>query len=170
MREDDGVIALRRQMTQPHDGGALGRQAVEAAARLEQREADTVGLGFKCLVLVVAPFEALIRQRQEFEIGGPEILTLEQIEKRTMQALGARRILVPFPKSLLKTAVGLMEKTLPNPPVTQSLLELLQVDNVTSNNAINRFVENPKAFTPEAVKGYMQEFKVRDTFSQYLGR
>lgn len=108
--------------------------------------------------------------RQEFEIGGPEILTLEQIEKRTMQALGARRILVPFPKSLLKTAVGLMEKTLPNPPVTQSLLELLQVDNVTSNNAIYRFVENPKAFTPEAVEGYMQEFKVRDTFSQFLGR
>lgn len=119
---------------------------------------------------ILGSLEDVSTYRQEYEIGGPEILTLEQIEKRTLEALGARRLLVPFPKSLLTGAVGLMEKALPNPPVTQSLLELLQVDNVTSENAINRFVTNPKAFTPEAIKDYMQEFKVRDTLSQYLGR
>ncbi len=119
---------------------------------------------------ILGSLEDVSTYRQEYEIGGPEILTLEQIEKRTLEALGARRLLVPFPKSLLTGAVGLMEKALPNPPVTQSLLELLQVDNVTSENAINRFVKNPKAFTPEAIKDYMQEFKVRDTLSQYLGR
>jgi uncharacterized protein YbjT (DUF2867 family) len=108
--------------------------------------------------------------RQQYEIGGPEILTLEEIERRTLEAMGTRRIMVPFPKPLLKTAVGLIEKVLPNPPVTQSLLELLQVDNVTSENTVYQFVENPKAFTPDAIKGYMQEFKARDTLSQYLGR
>lgn len=107
---------------------------------------------------------------KEFEIGGPEILTLEEIERRIMEAIGARRFMIPFPKSLLKTTVGLMEKALPNPPVTKSLLELLQVDNVTSDNAIYLFVEEPKAFTAEAIKGYMQEFKVRETLSRYLGR
>ncbi len=107
---------------------------------------------------------------REFEIGGPEVLTLEQIERRTLEAIGSRRIMVPFPKSVLSTAVGLMEKMLPNPPVTQSLLELLQVDNVTTKNAIYQFVEEPRAFTPEAIRGYMQDFKVRQTLAQFMGR
>lgn len=108
--------------------------------------------------------------KREYEIGGPEVLTLEQIERRILEAVGSRRIMVPFPKSVLKTAVGLMERTLPNPPVTQSLLELLQVDNVTTNNVIYQFVEAPKAFKPEAISGYMKGFRIRQTLSQFLGR
>ena len=56
-------------MAEPHDSGTLARQAVDPGARLEQSEADLVGYGLKCLILVVAPFEALLRQRQEFEFG-----------------------------------------------------------------------------------------------------
>ena len=108
--------------------------------------------------------------RKEYEIGGPEVLTLEQIEKRTLEAVGSRRIMVPFPKRVLRSAVGLMEKTLTNPPVTQSLLELLQVDNVTTDNAIYQFVENPRAFTPDAIRDYMQQFRARDTLAEFFGR
>jgi hypothetical protein len=108
--------------------------------------------------------------KKEYEIGGPEVLTLEEIERRILKALRTRRIMVPFPKPILKTAVGLMESVLPNPPVTHNLLELLQVENVTRNNAINLFVENPRPFTSEAISAYMQKFSVSQTLAQYLGR
>lgn len=120
-----------------------------------------------CIVSCIEDGESL---HKEYEIGGPEVLTLEEIERRTLEALGARRTLVPFPKPLLKTAVSLMEALLPAPPVTRSLLELLEVDNVTSRNEIARYVKAPRPFTPENTAGYMRQFKVSETLAQYLNR
>lgn len=108
--------------------------------------------------------------QQEFELGGPEILTLEEIERRTLTAVGARRWMIPFPMPLLGVIVTLMELLLPAPPVTRSLLELLAVSNVTSNNAIARFVDQPRAFTPENVRDYMRSFKVSQTLKQFFSR
>jgi NADH dehydrogenase len=107
---------------------------------------------------------------QEFELGGPEILTLEQIERRTLEAVGSRRWMIPFPMFILSIAVTLMEKLLPNPPVTRSLLELLAVSNVTSNNALDQFVQSPRPFKPEYTREYMQAFRVNDTLRQFFSR
>jgi NADH dehydrogenase len=107
---------------------------------------------------------------QEYELGGPEVLTLEEIERRTLQAIGARRKMIRFPMPLLRVIVTLMEKLLPNPPVTRSLLELLAVKNVTEENAIGRFVPDPRPFSPENIAPYMREFRVGQTIAQYLGR
>jgi uncharacterized protein YbjT (DUF2867 family) len=107
---------------------------------------------------------------QEYELGGPEVLTLEQIERRTLKAIGARRWMIPFPLPLLRLIVALMEALLPAPPVTRSLLELLAVSNVTTKNEINRFVSAPRPFTPENTQEYMRTFKVSDTLKQFFGR
>jgi uncharacterized protein YbjT (DUF2867 family) len=107
---------------------------------------------------------------QEYELGGPEILTLEEIERRTLRAIRAQRLMVRFPMPVLRLVVALLEKLLPNPPVTRSLLELLAVSNVTQNNAISRFVEYPLPFTVENIEHYMREFRVRDTLKQFMGK
>ena len=107
---------------------------------------------------------------QEYELGGPEVLTLEEIERRTLKAVGARRLMVRFPMPLLRMVVALMEKLLPAPPVTRSLLELLAVSNVTTANAIHQFVAQPRPFTPENVAPYMRQFTIRQTLAQFLGR
>jgi uncharacterized protein YbjT (DUF2867 family) len=107
---------------------------------------------------------------QEYELGGPEVLTLEQIERRTLKAIGARRWMIPFPMPLLRLIVTLMELLLPVPPVTLSLLELLSVRNVPSKNVLERYVNQPKAFTPENTRGYMQEFTVTETLKQFFAR
>ncbi len=86
---------------------------------------------------------------KEYELGGPEVLTLEEIERRTLKALGARRLMVRFPMPLLRIVVSLMEALLPAPPVTRSLLELLAVSNVPTTNAILQFVSDPRPFRPE---------------------
>lgn len=106
----------------------------------------------------------------EYELGGPELLTLEEIEQRALEAIGAHRIMVPLPRALLIPIVVLMEKALPNPPVTRSLLELLAVDNVTQNNKIGYFVSVPKPFSAENAAPYMREFKATETLRMFLGK
>lgn len=107
---------------------------------------------------------------QEFELGGPEVLTIAEIERRTLQGLGARRLMIPTPIPLLRIAVTLMSVALPAPPVTPSLLDLLSVDNTAKHNALNRFVAEPRRFTPENVAPYMRQFKVGGTLRQFFGR
>jgi NADH dehydrogenase len=107
---------------------------------------------------------------KEYELGGPEVLTLEQIERRTLRAVGARRTFVWFPLPLLRLVVALMERALPSPPVTRSLLELLAIPNVTSNNALARFVPEPRRFIPENTAAYMRLFRPSATLAAYLRR
>ncbi|NIM94975.1 MAG: NAD(P)H-binding protein [Anaerolineales bacterium] len=108
--------------------------------------------------------------REEYEVGGPEILTLEEIERRTLVAVGARRFFLRFPMPLLRILVSLMQVFLPAPPVTRSLLELLAVSNVTQENTLGKFVAEPRPFTPENVESYMKEFRARETLAQFMGR
>lgn len=108
--------------------------------------------------------------RREFELGGPEILTLEEIERRTLAAVNAKRLFIPFPLPLLQIIVRMMEAILPSPPVTRSLLELLSVSNVTTQNALSEFVSDPRPFTPENIAPYMKKFRIKNTLSQYFGK
>lgn len=107
---------------------------------------------------------------QEFELGGPEVLTIAEIERRTFAAIGARRLMILVPIPLLRIPVMLMSLVFPAPPVTTSLLDLLNVDNTVKNNAIHRFVAQPKPFTPENAAPYMRRFTVGDTLRQFFGQ
>ncbi len=107
---------------------------------------------------------------EEFELGGPQVITLEEIERRVMKAIDAKRIMVRFPMPVLRFAVKVMEATLPNPPVTSSLLELLQVENVTSVNSLPRFVDSPRRFDPDYLATYMNDFTVARTLRSFMGR
>lgn len=108
--------------------------------------------------------------QQEFELGGPEVLTLEEIERRTLRAIHARRIMVRFPMPLLRLIVAVMEIGMPSPPVTRSLLELLHVSNVPTDNALGRFVDSPRAFTAENIGPYMRTFRVGQTLRGFFRR
>ena len=109
-------------------------------------------------------------RHQEYELGGPEILTLEEIERRTLRALGKKRKLIHMPMGLIRLAVTGMETLLPSPPVTRSLLELLAVPNVTTNNQLRRFVDQPRPFTVENIAPYMRQFEARQTVAQFFNR
>jgi uncharacterized protein YbjT (DUF2867 family) len=118
---------------------------------------------------VVASLDDASTIRQEFELAGEEVLTIAEIERRTFAALGARRLMIPVPISLLRLPVAVMS-LLPAPPVTSSLLDLLKVDNTSRHNAIHRFVPTPRRFTAEHVAPYMKRFTVSDTLRGFFGR
>lgn len=89
---------------------------------------------------------------KEFELGGPEVLTLEEIEKRIFKAMGTSRALFPAPAGLLKLPVIIMQSTLPGAPVNTTLLELLKVPNVVKENAlVTYFKMTPKPFSGDNI-------------------
>ena len=107
---------------------------------------------------------------QAFDLGGPEVLTILDIERRTLKALGAGRVMIPFPIPLLRIPVMLMGLVFPAPPVTTSLLDLLNVDNTVKDNALGRFVAQPRPFTAENAAPYMRRFTLGNTLRQFFGQ
>lgn len=107
---------------------------------------------------------------QEYEVGGPEVLTYEEIVRRVLKALGTSRVLVKVPVPLLRPVVAIMQAVLPVPPATTTLLDLLALANVVANNAlVSKFNITPKAFTPENLS-YMKSFTVMTSVGKFLGR
>lgn len=107
--------------------------------------------------------------QQELGLGGPEVLTYEEIVRRVLAALGTRRLTIKIPVPLLRPVVKLMQITLPNPPVTTSLLDLLKVDNTITHNAlVDIFGISPRPFTPENLD-YMRQFSAIGSIKRFLG-
>ena len=89
---------------------------------------------------------------KEYTLGGPDVLTLETIERRILEAMKARRWLFPAPAWLLKVPVTLMEWLLPGTPVNRTLLELLKVPNVVPDNGLTTYFNvTPKPFSGENI-------------------
>jgi uncharacterized protein YbjT (DUF2867 family) len=76
-------------------------------------------------------------RNRSYDVGGPEHLTLEDIFNIIKDALGVRRRNVHIPLTLMLMASYAMA-VLPNPPVTPGEVALLQRDNITSLDAVQR--------------------------------
>ncbi len=106
---------------------------------------------------------------KRLQICGPEVLTLEQIIDAIIAEMRLSRVKLKMPVPLLKIAVGIMDKTLPKPPVTPSLLAQLGVDNVASDNATQRvFGVNPQRLRDGI--GFVREMTLGRLISVSLGK
>ncbi len=77
------------------------------------------------------------------EIGGPDVLTLDQIVEEIARALGRRRSFVHVPIPFVRPAARLFEIFLPSPPVTVDQLTMLGEDNICAENAAPSLVGTP---------------------------
>jgi uncharacterized protein YbjT (DUF2867 family) len=94
---------------------------------------------------------------QSYDLGGPEHLTYEAMVKQILFALHRSRILLHVPVSLMRPVVKGMEIVLPKPPATTSLLDLLNVDNTTALDSVERhFGFTPRPF--REVIGYLNRY------------
>jgi uncharacterized protein YbjT (DUF2867 family) len=91
------------------------------------------------------------------EIGGPEMLSYEGIVDIIHDAIGAgMRIKVHVPVPALMPVAAVMDKVLPNPPVTPAQLRMLARNNITRIDAVRHaFGFSPIAFSENA--GYLNE-------------
>ncbi|MBE2184727.1 MAG: complex I NDUFA9 subunit family protein [Anaerolineae bacterium] len=102
----------------------------------------------------------------EFQLGGPEILTMKEIEKRILKAMDTKRLLFPAPAWLLKPPVILMQTFLPGSPVNTTLLELLKEPNIVGENAlITYFKLVPKPFSGDNI-AYLKKATASDALKK----
>jgi NADH dehydrogenase len=103
-----------------------------------------------------------------FDLGGPEVLDLAEIERRILRSMRARRLLINAPVALLKPAVWAMERLLPGTPVNLTLLELLQDPNVVEDNALTRYFGlAPRAFAGDEI-GYLRDATALQALRRFL--
>ncbi len=107
----------------------------------------------RCIVLSLERGPAM----REIEIGGPEQLTYEGIVDIIHDAIGAgMRIKVHVPVAALMPVAAVMDKVLPNPPVTPAQLRMLARSNITRIDAVSSaFGFAPSSFSDNAV--YLNE-------------
>ncbi|MCU0514652.1 MAG: complex I NDUFA9 subunit family protein [Anaerolineae bacterium] len=105
---------------------------------------------------------------QELIFGGPEPLTLAEIERRVIAALGTSRLLVPVPVALLRPAVLVMQSVLPGSPVSTGLLDLLAVPNTTPHNdLVTTLHRQPIPFAGEHI-AYLRETSAGQALRKFL--
>ena len=105
----------------------------------------------------------------ELALGGPEVLTLGEIERRIIEAMGTSRIMLSVPVGLLRPAVRVMQAVLPGSPVSTSLLDLLAVPNTVPDNAlVERFGMQPIPFAGEHI-AYLRANTLSDTLAKFFG-
>ena len=69
-----------------------------------------------------------------FELGGPDIVTYEELYDRIKRTLGKRRPKLHVPFGLLRINAAILE-ALPGPsPITRDQLKMIEVENVVSND------------------------------------
>ncbi|HUF65443.1 MAG TPA: NAD-dependent epimerase/dehydratase family protein [Gemmatimonadaceae bacterium] len=102
-----------------------------------------------------------------YALGGPAALSLREMTERVLLAMRARRMIVNIPRQLLAPVVAVLQRVLPNPPVTTSLLELLGQDNVVSDNALAYLGVEPTPFAPEELE-YLRRVTVRTALREML--
>ncbi len=89
---------------------------------------------------------------EEIEIGGPEQLTYDGIIDIIHDAIGAgMRIKVHVPVAAMMPLAAVMDRVLPNPPVTPAQLRMLAKSNITRIDAVRHaFGFAPLAFSANA--------------------
>lgn len=91
-----------------------------------------------------------------FDIGGPEVMTMDEVLRTMLEVMGKRRPLVHVPEALPKAA-GLVLQTLPKPPLSPDAVEFLTGDALADTGDLLRAFD--LRLTP-----------LREGLATYLGR
>jgi uncharacterized protein YbjT (DUF2867 family) len=75
-----------------------------------------------------------------FEIGGPEHLSLKECLEIIHQCAGMRRLLVPVGAPYLRLLTAMLERLLPNPPMSTYTLDYLAANRTTDLDALPRLI------------------------------
>jgi NADH dehydrogenase len=83
---------------------------------------------------------------QTYELGGPEIMTYREMVRILMDVTGRHRPMLPLPAAFIRPAAFVMDRVLPQPPVTPEQLKMLRLNNSTAHSATATLIErHPKS-------------------------
>ena len=118
---------------------------------------------------VVAAIEGRARSGRIYELGGPQVLSFEEVLRWILKETGRKRWLVPVPFWLARMQAAILG-LLPNPPLTSDQLRLLETDNVVSEEAgRERCTLAALGIEPTAIDTvvpfYMEQYRPKGQFS-----
>lgn len=106
---------------------------------------------------------------ERYQIAGPEVLTLNEVYDILLAKIGTRRLRLHLPPGLLRPVVALMDRFLPEPPITTALLDLLGLDLLARDNALETLLgRQPLRFSENL--GHLTEFTGADFLAIMLGK
>lgn len=86
-------------------------------------------------VHVVASLDNANTHRQLFEIGGPEVLSMDQVIRTALKVRGKKRFLLHNPKPLMKLVASAIQFA-PGRPLTPGAIDFITMDGVADNTAL----------------------------------
>lgn len=75
-----------------------------------------------------------------YEIGGPHVLSMDEVIRTMLDVVGLRRLVVPVPKPLAKLGTAPLV-LLPTPPMTPGGIEFAVQDGVVNNTEVNKVLD-----------------------------
>jgi uncharacterized protein YbjT (DUF2867 family) len=74
-------------------------------------------------------------RNQTYDIGGPDLMTFDEMMKVIMDASGHRRLLFHIPEAVMRAAGGVLEK-LPKPLLSRDAVTFVTADNACDNQPL----------------------------------
>lgn len=87
-----------------------------------------------------------------YSLGGPEVLTWNEMLRRIAAAVGRRKLILPMPTSIMRIAATLFDR-LPFFPVTRDQLTMLEEGNTANPDVLKELIgREPQGFTVESLR------------------
>lgn len=89
-----------------------------------------------------------------FEIGGPDVLTMDEIIRAALRAAGKRRFLLHQPKPLMK-AIASIAQLLPGRPLTPDAIDFITMDPIADTTELRAVFGLPLTPLAEGLATYL---------------
>jgi NADH dehydrogenase len=90
-----------------------------------------------------------------YELGGPRVLSFEEVVDAILQAMARRRLKLHLPIRLVKVVAYLFEKMLPFAPITRDQLIMLQEDNICETGTVTSEFGIPLQDFADGIRVYL---------------
>ena len=91
---------------------------------------------------------------ETFEIGGPEVMTMQEVLETLLRVMGKRRLILPVPKTLAKLGTAPL-KLLPNPPMTPHGIEFAVQEGLVDTTLLENVLDVHPVRLEEGLRRYM---------------
>ena len=91
---------------------------------------------------------------QTFELGGPEVMTMQEILETMLRVLGKRRLIAPIPLPLAKLGTAPL-KLLPSPPMTPNGVEFAVQEGVVDTTLLEKVLDVHPLPLVEGLRRYL---------------
>ena len=116
--------------------------------RIQPVSADDIALTFRRV------FERDAAWGKTFEVGGPDVMTMQEVLETLLRVLGKKRLIAPVPESLAKLGTAPL-KLLPSPPMTPHGIEFAIQEGVVDTTLLRDVLDVHPVGLEEGLRRYL---------------